>query len=111
MTTIAKVFIESKLLEGTQTTQYTTDGVKSRIDKFTVTNQAATSKVLNVNLVPSGGSAGSSNLIIKNKTILPGQTYECPELVGQLLEAGGFISTLATDGTSLTCRANGIIIA
>lgn len=105
------VLIEAKTLEGAQTDQYQAVGVKARIHKFTVTNQDAIARAVSVNLIPSGGSAGASNLIVKAKNILPGQTYECPELVGQLLAAGGKISTLAPSGSSVTCRANGVEIA
>lgn len=111
MATQAIVLIESKTLESSQTDQYTAVGVKARIDKFTLTNQDTVSRAVSVNLIPSGGSAAASNLVLKSKTILPGQTYECPELVGQLLAAGGKISTIAPAGSSVTCRANGVEIA
>jgi hypothetical protein len=41
------------------------------------------------------------------RTIVPNETYTCPELVGHVLEAGGFISTLASAATSLTIRCSG----
>ena len=50
---------------------------------------------------------GASNLIIDARTIVPDETYTCPELVGQALDVGGFISTLAGTATSLTIRASG----
>jgi len=46
-------------------------------------------------------------LILKTRTIVPAETYQCPEMVGQVLEAGGFISTLAGTATSLTITASG----
>jgi hypothetical protein len=58
-------------------------------------------------LVTTGGTAGASNLIIDTRTIVPDETYTCPELVGQALDVGGFISTIAGAGTSLTIRASG----
>jgi hypothetical protein len=60
-----------------------------------------------VNLVTSGGSAGNSNLVIDDRTVVPGETYLCPELVGQALESGGFISTIASAATALTLRVSG----
>jgi hypothetical protein len=38
---------------------------------------------------------------------VPGETYLCPELVGQALEPGGFISTIASAATALTLRVSG----
>lgn len=107
----ARVFINSKTLESAQTTQYTAVSVRARIDKFTLTNQDAVARAVSVNIVPSGGAAGASNLVLKSKNLLPGQTYECPEIVGQLLEPGDFISTLAPAASSVTCRANGFEIS
>jgi hypothetical protein len=45
--------------------------------------------------------------VLSAKNIVPGETYLCPELVGQILEPGGFISTIAGAATSLTIRASG----
>jgi|SRR6187551_664423 len=99
--------IPRKQAENAQTTQYTAVNCKTRIDKFTVTNTSAGNVNFSVNLVAASGAAGDSNLVLKTKAIAPGQTYRCPELVGQSLEAGGFISTLASAATSLTISATG----
>ena len=106
MTTTVVALIKSKQAESAQTTQYTSTGLKTIIDKFTVTNTTAGNVTFAVNLVPSGGAAGSSNLMF-SKSILAGQTYTWPELIGHVLEAGDFISTLADAATSLTIRAAG----
>ena len=107
MTVTVKVLLPPKQLENAQTTQYTATNVKAIIDKATVTNTSANNVTLSVNLVTSGGSAGSANLIIDTRTIVPDETYLCPELVGQVLEAGSFISTIAGAATSLTMRVSG----
>ena len=107
MTVIIKVLIPAKQAENAQTTQYTATNVKAIIDKFTVTNTSANNVTFSCNLVTVSQSAAASNLIIDARTIVPDETYTCPELVGQALEAGGFISTLAGAATSLTIRASG----
>jgi len=107
MTVTVKVLIPAKQAENAQTTQYTATNVKAIIDKFTVTNTSANNVTFSCNLVTVSGSAGASNLIIDARTIVPDETYTCPELVGQALDVGGFISTLAGAGTSLTIRASG----
>lgn len=107
MTVTVKNIIPRKQAENAQTAQYTAVGCKTIIDKFTVTNTTAAPVVFSANLVASAGAAGAGNLIIDNKSIAAHETYTCPELVGQTLEPGGFISTLAGAATSLTISASG----
>lgn len=99
--------IPRKFAEAAQTGQYFADNVKTIIDKFTVTNTSAANVVFSCNLIASGGSAGDSNLVLDAQTILPGETYLCPELVGQTLEASGIISTLCDTASALTISASG----
>jgi hypothetical protein len=107
MAVTAKVLVPPKQLENAQTSQYTATSVTAIIDKATITNTTASNVTVSVNLVTSGGSASSSNLIISSRTIVPGEAYLCPELVGQVLASGGFISTIAGAATSLTMRVSG----
>lgn len=107
MAVTLKVLVPPKQLESSATAQYTATNVKAIIDKATVTNTSANNVTLTVHLVTVSGSAANSNLIIDAKTIVPDETYLCPELVGQVLEAGGFISTTASAATSLTMRVSG----
>jgi len=107
MAVTVKNLIPAKQAENSQTTQYTATNCKAIIDKFTVTNTNTANVTFSVNLVALAGSAGTANLIVKTRSIVPGETYLCPELVGQVLESGGFISTLAGTATSLTITASG----
>ena len=107
MTVTVKVLIPAKQAENSQTTQYTAINCKAIIDKFTATNTSGGNVTIGVNLVTSGGSAGAANLIVDTRSIAPDETYTFPELVGQALEAGGLISTIASAATSLTIRASG----
>jgi len=103
--------IPAKIAESSQTTQYTSTGVQTIIDKFTATNYSASAATLSVNLVASAGSAGDSNLIVKTKTLQPAETYTFPELVGHVLPVGGFISTIAGTATSINIRASGRLVS
>lgn len=102
-----KVLIPAKIAENTQTTQYTAVNVSTIIDKFTATNYSASAATLSVNLVTQFDSSGNQNLIIKAKTLLPSETYTFPELVGHVLEPGGFISTLASAASAINIRSSG----
>ena len=107
MSVLVKALIPAKQAENAQTTQYTATNCKAIIDKFTATNTSAANVTISVNLVTSGGSPGASNLIVDTRAIAPDETYTFPELVGQVLDVGGFISTIASAATSLTIRASG----
>ena len=107
MTVTVKVLIPAKTAESSQTTQYTASNVTTIIDKFTATNYSASAATLSVNLVTSGDTAGNQNLITKTKTLQAAEVYTFPELVGQVLIAGGFISTIAGTATTLNIRASG----
>ena len=107
MAVTVKNIIPRKQAENSQTTQYTATNCKTIIDKFTATNTTAGAVAFSVNLVVSAGSAATGNLVMSAKSIAAGECYTCPELVGQTLEPGGFISTLAGAAASLTISASG----
>lgn len=111
MTISTVVLIPAKIAENTQTTQYTSTGVTTIIDKFTATNYSAGPATLSVNLVTSADTAGNQNLIVKTKTLLAGETYTFPEIVGQTLAVSGFISTIAGTATAINIRSNGRVIS
>ena len=107
MTVTVKVLIPAKIAEATQTTQYTATGVTAIIDKFTATNYSATPATISVNLVTTAGTAGNLNLITKTKTLAASEVYTFPEIVGQVLGIGDFISTVAGTAASINIRASG----
>jgi len=103
--------IPAKTAENTQTTQYTSNGVQTIIDKFTATNYSASAATISVNLVTAAGSAGNDNLIVKTKTLQPSETYTFPELVGHVLPLNGFISTIAGTASAINIRASGRLVS
>jgi len=107
MTVQVKVLVPAKTVENTQTTQYTATNVTTIIDKFTATNYNTSAATISVNLVTSAGSAGNSNLITKTKTLQPAEVYTFPELVGQVLGNGDFISTIAGTASAINMRVSG----
>ena len=111
MTIVVSNIIPAKTAESTQTTQYTSTGVTTVIDKFTATNYTASPATISVNLVTSAGSAGNANLITKTKTLLASEVYTFPELVGQVLNSGDFISTIAGTASAINIRASGRVIS
>jgi hypothetical protein len=107
MAVVARALFEPLQAQNAETTQYTSTGVRTIIDKFTGTNTTAGAVTLTVKLVASGGAAGAGNTIVSAKSLAAGECYTFPEVVGHVLEAGDFISTLAGAATSITIRASG----
>ncbi len=107
MTVTVKVLVPAKTVENAQTTQYTATGVTTIIDKFTATNYSAAAATISVNLITVAGSAGNNNLITKTKTLQPSEVYTFPELVGQVLGVGDFISTIAGTASAINMRVSG----
>ena len=110
MAVTATVLIPAKIAENAQTTQYTSSGVTTIIDKFTATNYSGSAATLSVNLVTAADTAGNQNLVTKLKTLQPSEVYTFPEIVGQTLLASGFISTIAGTATAISIRASGRVI-
>lgn len=107
MTVTAKPLVQAKYAENVETTQYTATNVRTIIDKFTATNVTGSAAVLTIRIVPSGGSAGASNAITYQKSIAAGTTETFPEMVGQYMAAGDFVSTLAGTASALVIRMSG----
>lgn len=105
MTVTPKCLVETKYAENAQTTQYTAGtGTRVLIDKFTGYSAAGTTFAVNV--VPSGGAAGAGNVVVA-KTLAAGDCYTFPEMVGQILNTGDFISTLPGDANAIVIRISG----
>jgi len=105
-----KALIPATQLTNAAATYYTATRCTARVDNMTVTNTDSSAHQLTVYLIASGGTAIDSNTIIDTKSILAGETYTCPEMIGKIIPAGSFIQALADAGTVLTISAGGIEI-
>jgi len=103
-----QTIIDSKYAEDVQVFQFVADTTVI-IDKFTATNVSSSSEQISINIVDEGSPA-DSNLIIDERTIAPGETYTCPELINHALQAGSGIATLASAPNAITIRASGTVI-
>lgn len=110
MTTSVRNIVPRKRAEAAATAQYTSSDGTTIIDKFTVTNVGAADDTFNCWLVPDGGTASNDNLIIDARPIAPGETYECPELIGQVILIDGFLSTEAGAVNTLVISGAGRVI-
>lgn len=83
-------------------------GAKSRIDAFAICNYSGAPQTFSLYLVPSGGSADNTNIVIQNRSVAAGAAGRILEAIGQWLEAGGTIQMVASAGSALTITASGI---
>lgn len=80
---------------------------KRLIKAATLTNTTAAPIAATVYLIPSGGTAGATNTYISARPIGAGESYPCPELINQGLNAAGFVQAL---GNGLTFKYTAVDI-
>ncbi len=107
--------IEGKYAPISSAIEYTVTGSNTTtvvviLDCFTATNVSASPAQFSCHLVPSGGSVGDVYLVIDEATIMPGETYLCPEMIGQTMPESSFLSVKASAADAITFRASGRII-
>jgi hypothetical protein len=102
-----KKFAASQQLTASNAIYYTATNVKAIVDKCTVCNTTVGAVTLTIDIVDSGDTAGVTERVISARSIAAGETYNCPEMVGQILESGDTIEGLASAATSLTIRISG----
>lgn len=100
----ATCLVEAAYSANTETTIYTATSRRTIIDKATCFSAAG--GTFTFKIVPSAGAAGAGNAIV-TKTLAAGETYTCPEMVGQILSPGDFISELASAASTVVRRFSG----
>ena len=107
MTVTAKNLVEGSIVPATDTNVYTTPlNTTTIIDKVTTANYDTVSRVVTISIVASGGSVGDAYYIAK-RTLTAKETYIWPEVVGQILNTGDFISVIASNATGVNLRISG----
>ncbi|KKW93046.1 hypothetical protein YP76_07065 [Sphingobium chungbukense] len=90
-------------------TYYTTPAAaKARIDAFSVVNYSGVAATFSIWLVPTGGTADNTNLLVKDRSVAAGASGRILEAVGQWLGGGGTIQMSASATGSITVLASGI---
>jgi hypothetical protein len=103
MAVTPKAIIDAQQVASSSTLYYTSTNVVTIIDKFTATNTTAGAVTITVYV----GTASASHTIISGRSVGAGECYICPEMVGQVLNAGDTIYAVASAATSITIRASG----
>jgi hypothetical protein len=112
MAVTAKRLITPAQLTTSAATYYTTPAnTRTVIKKLTLTNSTTTPRLVTVYLVPSGGTAGATNILTSTRTVGANQTWDCTDAQGHVLEAGATIQALADGATAVTIHGSGVEIA
>ena len=74
----------------------------TRVLKCTATNDAAGAVTISFNKRPDGVAVDPANLIMNLKALGSRETYECPEVVGQIFEATDILSAIASVADQVT---------
>jgi hypothetical protein len=106
MTVTAKALVSNVTLPDALSTTplYTAVNVTAILDKCTVTNYSAASATFSVY---ASTAAEDNNVLIQDKTLMPNETYTCPEVVGQIINKNGTFNAAASAATSLNIRVSG----
>lgn len=97
--------ITSAQLTASAATYYTVPANTTSILKalrFVNTDTAA--RTVTVYLVPSGGTAGATNILISAQAIAPGECWDCYQANWQVLATGGTLQALADVAAKVTIQ-------
>lgn len=110
MAAINKTLIDGVQLTASATTLYTSPpgGKGTRVVALTALNDAAVTESYTLHIVPSGGSADSTNILVKAKSLIAGEDDEPIAIINQLIPADGTIQALASTTLTIAVRASGI---
>lgn len=104
-----KRLVDGSTLTTSAVTYYTAPAnTRTIIKRITFTNTLGSASTVTLYIVPSGGSAGVTNIIAENVAIADETTWSCTDAEGQVLEAGGTIQALAGDASAVNIIASGV---
>jgi len=103
MAVTPKALIDTAQLTNAAATVYTSTNIVTIIDSFKLVNVTAGAVTATVSI----GADAAGTRFISARSLAPGETYNCPEMVGQILNAGQLIQAYASANTSVNIRASG----
>jgi len=82
-------------------------GATAVISRVVFTNTDTATRTIRVEVVRSGGSAGTGQILIMDQPVGPSQTYVSPEMAGLVLASGDAIWASASTAAVVNCLASG----
>lgn len=77
---------------------------------MTVVNDAASARTVTVYRLPSGGTAGATNIVVKARNLDVSESAIIYEMIGQVIEAGGVLTVAASADSSITVHVSGLLL-
>jgi hypothetical protein len=110
MITLTKLFQPAQLTASVATYYTVPANKRTQIKKLTATNptSSAAVRVVTVHLVPSGGTASDTNMIISARPVAVGQAMDLFEAENHILLAGDTIQAFADAATDVSFQGSGI---
>ena len=107
-----KTLVNGTNLTNSAATYYTAPAsTKAIIKRATFCNNHNAAVTVTINLVPESGSAAYGNQITKARSLAASETWSCADVEGHVLEAGGFISMVASVTEVIGVRISGIEVS
>lgn len=100
--------VDGSTLTTSTATYFTSTNLRTRVDKATVCNDTGGAQTFTLYRVPLGGAASGANKLVSARSVGPGETYLCPELVGHWLPPGYTIQASASVDSALNIMVSGI---
>lgn len=107
MLTLAQLIPSQGVGPGTQLFYTSPASTKTRIDKMTFCNTTGGAITVTVYLVSGSGTPGSGQIVTSASSVAAGATFNDPDVVGHVLNAGDTIQAF-TGGGVMNIMASGV---
>ncbi len=101
--------VPPQAMPAAQQVYFTTTG-GARVDKVTICNTSSSEAKVSLAIVPATSSASNANTLTFSRAIAGGATWNCPDLVGQVLNRADTIQGVSDTDGALTIMISGITI-
>lgn len=109
MAAVAKrLFTPAQLTNAVATYYSAPDNTKTILKKLTFTNSTAGSLTITVYLVPAGGTADATNILLDAFSIAAHTCYEATVAEGHVMNAEDTLQALASANTSIDIMGSGV---
>lgn len=111
MSTVFKKFVGGEVLGTSVSTGYTSPtGIIAVVGKASFTNTSSGEVAVTAYIVPTGETASDTYIIADARVLQVRQTWSCPDMEGQVINAGGTIQYFCNTPNAVTAIISGVEI-